>query len=251
MLCISQNTFSMLASHQRVPPLCVILLMFNSWYKDLFARWQVVEDFVLWNLELVGLACPPFPISSSVVEGKSITKELIMLVVTIKYYCKEGQPKELETIQNKRLKKWNSFPRMAKEWYPKWQFGAIAMMSFPILNRGVACGRSLSKPATKTYIGSTRQLPSNLLHERLLGKNSGKLRLVFRKSTKEDVVPMPREFTSYQKVGKPWLFSLQTGGWNMLPRYQKNCFIRNQKGPMINPPNFIILETRFIINQDF
>lgn len=24
----------------------------------------------------------------------------------------------------------------------------------------------------------------------------------------------------------------------MLPRYQKNCFIRNQKGPIINPPEF-------------
>ena len=66
----------------------------------------------------------------------------------------------------------------------------------------------------------------------------GKLRSVFRKSTKEDVVPTPCEFTSYQKVGKPWLFSLQRGGWNMLPRYQKKCFIRNQKGPIINPPEF-------------
>lgn len=151
---------STVASHQRVPPLCLMILMFNSWYKDLFARWEVVEDFVLWNLEPVGLSPVPSKLVSSWRE--KYHKRTDHACATIKYYCKEGQPKKLETIQNKRLKKWNSFPRMAKEWYPKWQFGA--MMSFPILNRGVACGRSLSKPATKTYIGSTRQLPSNLLH---------------------------------------------------------------------------------------
>lgn len=85
------------------------------------------------------------------------------------------------------------------------------MMSFPILIGGWHVGGSSRNLPQKHTLAQ----PDNY-HQTCYTKDywvhPGKLRSVFRKSTKEDVVPMPCEFTSYQKVGKPRLFTLQRGG---------------------------------------